>query len=530
MSDKEKNPTLVTVVDDAVLTERAQKFKEAEESMSLGATFRAYKKALAWSVLVSMNIVMESYGTILLNSFYAQPAFLAKFGEVGHSGKLEIPAKWQTSMSLASSVGIIIGIWLNGLVVDRWGYKKIMVASLIALSGFVALPFAATSKGMIVAGMLLCGLPWGTLNVIAPAYAVEVLPPAIRHYGPTYVNQCWVIGHLIGAGVQTGLLSNHGQWGWRIPFALQWMWPVPLIIGALLCPESPWWLVRHGRTADAVHSMKRLASSAIDHEEAVALIEHTVRLERDLDFGSTYSDMVRGVDRRRTEIGTVALSSQALVGFIVQGYQTYFFKQAGMPTTDSFKLTLGTYGIAFVGTALSMPLQDRFGRRTLWLAGMAWMLCTMVPVGILACVHQTQSVMWAEGIILMVWFGGYGWSVGPLAFVIASEVGSAQLRAKTIAVARGMQYLITIANTVVAPYVLNSDQANLKGKAAFIPAGFTVVLIVWSYFRLPETKGRSFDELDVLFAKRVPARKFRDYVVTIEDEMPASAKAVEDQP
>lgn len=150
----------------------------------------------------------------------------------------------------------------------------------------------------------------------------------------------------------------------------------------------------------------------------------------------------------------------------------------------------------------------------------------MVPVGILACVPQTQTIQWAEGIILMVWFGGYGWSVGPLAFVIASEVGSAQLRQKTIAVARGMQYVLTIVNTVAAPYVLNSDQANLKGKAAFIPAAFTAILIVWSYFRLPETKGRSFDELDILFAKRVPARKFRDYVVTAEDEMPAGANKI----
>jgi SP family general alpha glucoside:H+ symporter-like MFS transporter len=91
-----------------------------------------------------------------------------------------------------------------------------------------------------------------------------------------------------------------------------------------------------------------------------------------------------------------------------------------------------------------------------------------------------------------------------------------------------MQYILTIVNTVAAPYVLNSDQANLKGKAAWIPAGFTVVLIVWSFFRLPETKGRSFDELDILFAKRVPARKFKGYVVTIEDEMPTSAKVVEE--
>lgn len=206
-----------------------------------------------------------------------------------------------------------------------------------------------------------------------------VSPPPTDPADISYVNLCWVIGHLIGAGVQTGLLDNKGQWGWRIPFALQWMWPVPLIIGAIFCPESPWWLVRRGRIDDAVNSMRRLSTKAVNHEDAVAFIEHTVRLERDLDFGASYIDMFKGVDRRRTEIGTVALCSQALVGFIVQGYQTYFFKQAGMPTSDSFKLTLGTYGIAFVGTAVSMPLQQRFNRWTLWMAGLVWMVSLLVP-------------------------------------------------------------------------------------------------------------------------------------------------------
>ena len=95
----------------------------------------------------------------------------------------------------------------------------------------------------------------------------------------------------------------------------------------------------------------------------------------------------------------------------------------------------------------------------------------------------------------------YGWSIGPLPYVICSEVGSAQLRQKTIALARGSYYVTQVINTVVGPYVLNPTAGNLKGKAAFLPAGLMVLLLIWSYFRLPETKGRSFEELDIMFGE-----------------------------
>jgi hypothetical protein len=83
--------------------------------------------------------------------------------------------------------------------------------------------------------------------------------------------------------------------------------------------------------------------------------------------------------------------------------------------------------------------------------------------------------------------------------VICSEIGSAQLRQKTIAIARGSYYITQIVNTVAAPYILNPTAANLKGKAGFIPTGLMVLLLAWSFFRLPETKGRNFEELDIMF-------------------------------
>lgn len=433
-------------------------------------------------------------------------------------GSYSVSAKWQTALGVASSIGIIVGIYINGFVVDRWGARWTMIVSLVLLSGFLGLSFAATSPGMLLAGQLLCGLPWGTLNVIAPAYAVEVLPLALRHYGPTYVNMCWVIGHLIGAGVLTGLVDNTTQWGWRIPIALNWMWPPFLIIAAYYCPESPWWLVRKDRDADALKSLQRLSTSDVNHEEACALIRHTVNLEKSLDFGTSYADCFKGIDRRRTEISLMAWCSQAFVGFIIQGYQTYLFRQAGMAQTDAFKLTLGTFGVAGLGTMISMPLQQKFPRYTIWMAGLFWMFPTMLMVGILACIKQTKTVQWAQGSVLILWFFGYGWSCGPLAFVIASEVPSVQVRQKTIGIARGMQYVITILNTVVSPYVLNPTEANLKGKAAFIPSAFILMIMAWSYYRLPETGGKTFEDLDILFAQHVHARKFKDHIIDNEEQ------------
>lgn len=80
---------------------------------------------------------------------------------------------------------------------------------------------------------------------------------------------------------------------------------------------------------------------------------------------------------------------------VVQSYQTYFFTLAGLPASQAFALPLGTFGLAFVGTASSMTLQAHFGRRTLYLAGLIFMFPCMLLIGILACVpHQTSGLKW----------------------------------------------------------------------------------------------------------------------------------------
>ena len=157
---------------------------------------------------------------------------------------------------------------------------------------------------MLVAGEILCGLCWGQFSITGATYASEVCPLALRAYLTSYINITWIVGQLIAACVMRGVSGLEGQWAYKIPFAVQWVWPVPLFIGVYFAPESPWWLVRQDRLDEAEASLKRLTAgnAAVDTGSTIAMMLHTNKLEKAVETGTTYLDCFRGVDRRRTEI------------------------------------------------------------------------------------------------------------------------------------------------------------------------------------------------------------------------------------
>ncbi len=98
-----------------------------------------------------------------------------------------------------------------------------MIGSLGVINFFILIVFLANSVQVLLAGQILCGLCWGVFATLAPAYASEVSPTNLRGYLTTYVNLCWAIGQLLAAGVLTACLGIDNEWGYRIPFAVQWV-------------------------------------------------------------------------------------------------------------------------------------------------------------------------------------------------------------------------------------------------------------------------------------------------------------------
>jgi SP family general alpha glucoside:H+ symporter-like MFS transporter len=184
---------------------------------------------LAWFAVISTTVIMEGYDVTLLGSFMGYPAFRQKYGEF-HSDQhgYQISAPWQAGLNDISAIGNIIGALLNGYLTAKWGHRKVLMSSLVALTACIFIVFFAPNIEVFLVGEFLCNIPWGVFATSGPSYAAEVAPLALRGYLTAYVNLCWAIGQLISAGVLKGLVNNTTQWSYRIPFAVQWVWPLPL--------------------------------------------------------------------------------------------------------------------------------------------------------------------------------------------------------------------------------------------------------------------------------------------------------------
>lgn len=102
---------------------------------------------------------------------------------------------------------------------------------MILITAFIFIPVFAQNIQTLLVGQILMGLPFGVFQSLASAYASEVSPARIRHVVVAYINLCWVMGQIIASGTLRGALEIQSQWAYRMPFMLQWIWPLPILVG-----------------------------------------------------------------------------------------------------------------------------------------------------------------------------------------------------------------------------------------------------------------------------------------------------------
>jgi len=314
----------------AVIVHDAANATEAEQKMTVWQGLKTYPKAIGWSVCFSSAIIMEGYDLTVLGSFWPSQVFQDYYGNRTDpsTGLPIVDASWQAGIGNAMLCGQICGLFIAGIVADKFGFKKVMAVSLMMVTAFIFILFFSNGVVMLLIGEFLMGFPMGVFQTLTVTYASEVCPVVLRCYLTTYVNLCWVIGQFIASGVIKAVTATlTDQYMFRIPWALQWCFPIPILIGVILAPESPWWLVRKGRLDDAKKAIIRLASKneLVNPDEQIAMMVHTDELEKEINTGTSYLDCFKGVDLRRTEIACGVWMCQNLSGSGLMGEYTPLF-------------------------------------------------------------------------------------------------------------------------------------------------------------------------------------------------------------
>ena len=497
----------------------------------LMTALKTYPKAAAWSLLVSTTLIQEGYDTAILGSFYALPVFQKKYGSLNaNTGEWEISVSWQIGLCLCYMAGEIVGLQLTGPSVDLMGNRYTLIMALMFLTAFIFILYFCKSLGMIAAGQALCGMPWGCFQCLTVSYASEICPMALRYYLTTYSNLCWLFGQLFAAGIMKNSQNKYADsdMGYTLPFALQWIWPVPLAIAIFFAPESPWWLVKKGRLDQAKRALERTLSGKGAEKELLVTMEldkikMTIEKEKKLsDDEGSYLDCLRGkVNRRRTRIACLCWAGQTVCGASLIGYSTYFYEKAGVSTETAFTFSIIQYCLGIAATFLSWWASKYYGRFDLYACGLAFQTVILFIIGGLGC-SDTHGAKMGSGALLMVVAFSYNLGIAPVVFCLVSEVPSSRLRTKSIILARNAYNIGNIVVAVLILYQLNSEKWNWGAKSGFFWGGFCLAVLIWAIFDLPETAGRTFLEINELFRLGVPARKFKSTKV----DPFAAAKAI----
>ncbi|KAL2820840.1 general substrate transporter [Aspergillus cavernicola] len=493
-------------------SEQSKLYTQAQHDLGFWEAVRLYRPAVFWCLVINIAVILKGFDGALVGSIVGLDPFKKQFGYL-YNGEYVVSAAWNGAFNYANSIGGVMGALFAGWVYDRVGPKVTLAICSVLSIAFIFMEFFAETPVVLFLGEVFNGTVIGFYPVIGSAYIGEVCPLVLRGVAGSMVNLGFVAGQLIASGVLKGTNSLDSKWAYKAPYAAQWVPPLLVLMFIIFCPNSPWWLCRRGRLPDAENALKRFATSEVDVAPTLANIKHTLRLEQQLEKHHNYLDCFRGPDLRRLIIAVMVYSIQPLSGQVLYvNYAVQFFERAGLDSSNAFSMNVGLTATGFVGTILAWPLLSLTGRRPIYILGTMAIAFLLLLIGILDVVPQSGSgPVWGQCSLIIVCLFIYDVTIGPACFTILCEIASVQLRGMTIGLATVACHIWNIIFAVSIPYAISQDQGDWKGKLGFLFSGIAVLCGVWCFFFLPETKDRTFEELDVLFEERVGSRAFEKY-------------------
>jgi sugar porter (SP) family MFS transporter len=385
-------------------------------------------------------------------------------------------------------VGAMVGALTAGRVADAVGRRKtIFVTALIFIAGVLLAAFAPTYWTLIVARFVI-GLAVGSASMTVPLYIGEIAPPKMRG-GLVSLNQL-----MITSGILASYLVDYGladSQNWRLMFGLAAIPAAILAVGILTQRESPHWLVKQGREDEAREVLTLLRAEA-DVEPEIREVKEVARTE---EKGSVKELLSEGV-RPALWVGIGLAVFQQVTGInTVIYYAPSLLKGAGLGSSASLLANVVIGAVNVLMTIVAIRLLDRTGRRPLLLSGTAGMVVGML---ITACaflegdqLHGGTAYVAIAG--LLIYTGSFAVGLGPVFWLMIAEIYPLRIRGQAMSIATMANWGANFVVTISFLTLLNAISA--KG-VFFMFAFLTLIALVYFAKRVPETKGRSLEQIE----------------------------------
>ncbi|KAK6916539.1 Major facilitator, sugar transporter-like [Dillenia turbinata] len=412
----------------------------------------------------------------------------------------------------------LVGSLAAGRTSDWLGRRNTIVfAAAIFFTGALLMGFA-TNYAFLMVGRFVAGVGVGYALMIAPVYTAEISPASTRGFLTSFPEV------FINGGILLGYVSNYGfsklptHLSWRFMLGIGVVPSIFLALGVLAMPESPRWLVMQGRLGDAKKVLYKTSDSKEEAESRLADIKGAAHIPLDCqdDVVSVPKKISHGSDVWKellvhptpsvrhiliAAIGIHFFQQSSGIDAVVL-YSPKIFEKAGLKT-DNQKL-LATIAVGIVKTLFILVatfLLDRVGRRPLLLTSVGGMIASLVTLGSALTVieHSDTKLMWAVGLsicMVLAYVATFSIGLGPITWVYSSEIFPLKLRAQGTSL--GVVTNRVISGTVSMTF-LSLYKAITIGGAFFLFAGIATVAWIFFYFLLPETQGRTLEDMEVLF-------------------------------
>ena len=401
-----------------------------------------------------------------------------------------LDAFWEGITTGSLALGCIVGCVIAGRVADKYGRKPGLFASASVFFISSICMGMATSLSWFITSRFFAGIGVGMASMLSPMFIAEIAPPEARGR-LVAINQLTIVLGQVITHFENYLLRDNGPESWRWMFGLGTIPSFLFLMGVLILPESPRFLLRMGKEKEARKVLGRVGDNTFI-ENTVSDIQNTLNNEVKTNLRGLFAKAMLPV----MAVGIGLAVFQQFCGInVVFNYTTNIFKSIGANSSEQLLQAVWISLANLVFTLIAMTMVDKWGRRPMMMGGYGVLSLLYIVIGYLLFSKNGNALP----LFIFLAIGTYAISLAPLTWVLISEIFPNNIRGKAISVAvicLWSAYFILVSTFPVIEKRFG-DASAFWAYAVICAAGF---LFIWA--KLPETKGKSLETIENEYISR----------------------------